>query len=65
MLLRPIKLRWRKKYIIKFVRSDRDGEYYGRYTKIDKCLVHCLKGEGIIVQYTMSNKCLTHHNKIM
>ena len=55
MLLRPIRLRWRKKYIIKFVRLDRDGEYYGRYTKNDKCLVQSLKGEGIIVQYTMSN----------
>ena len=42
---------------IKIVRSDRGGEYYGRYTEKGQMpgpFAQFLKNEGIIAQYTMS-----------
>jgi len=42
---------------IKIVRSDRGGEYYGRYTENGQALgffVKFLQEHGIVAQYTMS-----------
>ena len=42
---------------IKIVKSDRGGEYYGRYTKkgqLSNPFVRFLQEHGIVVQYTMS-----------
>ena len=41
---------------IKIVRSDRDGEYYGRYTEDEQALgpfARFLQEHGIVAQYTM------------
>ena len=41
---------------IKIVRSDRGGEYYGRYTdkgQVKGPFAEFLESEGIIAQYTM------------
>jgi hypothetical protein len=39
-VFKTYKVEVKKKYIIKFVRSDRGGEYYDRYMKNDKYQIH-------------------------
>jgi len=50
---------------IKAVRSDRGGEYYGRYDGSGRCpesFANFLKEFGIVAQYTMSG--ISHQNGI-
>jgi transposase InsO family protein len=54
VFLRKVERQLEKK--IKIIRSDRSGEYYGRYTESGQRLgpfANFLKKEGIIAQYTM------------
>jgi hypothetical protein len=40
VVFKTYKVEVKKKYIIKFVRSNRDGEYYDRYIKNNKYQIH-------------------------
>ena len=64
MLLRPVRLRWKKTNTIKIVRLDRDEELYDRYIKKDKYKVYL---QSALKKMALSHniQCLTHHNKIM